>query len=220
MKLQSNKNLCAFALAIVLALVGFSCQSAQTANNQTGNQTAAVQKTINPKTPTEAYKALFEAVKAKDTGKIQQLLSKATAALAANAAKQFNHSLEKQLENGMLETTMTDSLPGIRDERVKDNFGAVEVFNAKKNQWDETSFVFEDGGWRLAVGDLFADTYKSPGKSQAQIAAQAANSAGNNMIKITPNMNGETPASKNSNVKTAEIPIEPRSKKPESKEKQ
>ncbi|MDQ6787454.1 MAG: hypothetical protein M3033_11665 [Acidobacteriota bacterium] len=220
MKFQSSKNLCACAFAVALVFVSFSCQSAQTSSNQTAvNPAAKVQKTINPQTPTEAYQLLFAAVKAKDTGKIQQILSLKSNAMAISAAKQYNHSLEKQLENGMLETTMTDALPDIRDERVKDNFGAIEVFNHKTNQWDDTAFIFEDGGWRLAVGDQFADTYKSPGKSQAQIAAQAANSTGNNMIKITPNMNGgKVPTiSDSTNVKTAQIPIEPRSKTPKEK---
>lgn len=219
MKFQTIKNLCAAVFALALGFVSFSCQATQTANNQAANQSAAdVKKTINPQTPTEAYKMLFEAVKAKDTGKIEQILSKKSMSLAAYAAQTYKHSMEKQLENGMLETTMTDSLPEIRDERIKDNFAGIEVFNNKTNEWKETPFVFEDGGWRLAVGDQFANTYKSPGKGQAEIERQAANSAGNNMIKITPNMNGQT-TDKNSNVKTAEIPIEPRAKQPDGKEK-
>ena len=219
MKFQNGKNLCAGVFAVVLAFVSFSCQNAQTPGNTATANQAAVKKTINPQTPTESYKLLFEAVKAKDTGKIQQLFSMKSTALAISAAKQYNKSLEKQLENAMQETTMADSLPEIRDERVKDNFGAIEVFNQKTNQWDDTVFVFEDGGWRLAIGDQWANTYKSPGKGQAQIQRQAANASGNNMIKITPNMNGAN-MPPNSNVKTAEVPVEPPAKRREgSKEK-
>jgi len=35
----------------------------------------------------------------------------------------------------------------------------------------------ENVGWRLAVGDVFRGTYKSPGKSQSQIEREAANLA-------------------------------------------
>jgi len=214
MKCLSSKNLCALGFAVALAFISFSCQSAQTTGNTATANQVRVQKTINPQTPTDAYKLLFEAVKAKDTGKIQQLFSMKSTALALSAAKQYNKSLEKQLEYAMQETAMADSLPEIRDERVKDNFGAIEVFNQKANQWDDTVFVFEDGGWRLAIGEQWANTYKSPGKGQAQIEREAATASGNNMIKITPNTNGANIPS-NSNVKTAEIPVEPPAKRPE-----
>lgn len=46
------------------------------------------------------------------------------------------------------------------------------------------------GGWKLAIGDIFADTWKSPGKGLAQKEREAANVAGNNMIPLDPNVNG------------------------------
>ncbi|HEX8637269.1 MAG TPA: hypothetical protein VF692_04345, partial [Pyrinomonadaceae bacterium] len=49
--------------------------------------------------------------------------------------------------------------------------------------------------WKLAVGDLFAGTYQSPGKGLAQIQAEASNSMGNNMVTI-PNINGMPGAEK------------------------
>lgn len=218
MKFQSSKNLCALVFVIALVFVSFSCKKSQTSINQTTVEATANQPTIKAPTPTDAYKLLFEAVKAKDTGKIRQLISKNSLALAGYAAQTFKHSMEKQLENGMVETTMTDSLPEIRDERIKDNFGAIEVFNQKANRWEDTAFVFEDGGWRLAVGDQYNGTYQSPGKGQAQTESEASNSM-NNMTPLTTNTNGKFPPAKNSNVKTIEVPLENANKMPDDKKK-
>lgn len=205
------ENTLAFAFIVVLTFVSFACKQAEAPGSQTVN--GANRETIKASSPTEAYKMLFAAVRAKDTDKIRQLMSKNSMALAGSAATQFNHTIEKQLENGMLETTITDTLPEIRDERVKDNYGAVEVYNKKSGRWDETFFVNEDGGWKLAVGDAFNGSYKSPGKGRAQAEAEASNSAGDNMIPGMPiNTNGKPPA--NGNVKTIEVPVEDPTKKP------
>jgi hypothetical protein len=69
--------------------------------------------------------------------------------------------------------------------------GAVEVWNAKDRRWEDLGFVREDGRWKLAFGDQFAGTFKSPGKGRAQKEAEAANAMGNNMIQMDPpaNMN-------------------------------
>jgi len=37
------------------------------------------------------------------------------------------------------------------------------VFNPTENKWEDLPFVLEDGGWKLAVGDVFQDTYRKPG---------------------------------------------------------
>jgi hypothetical protein len=211
MMFQSSKRLVAFVFVVVSAFAGLACQKTDTSANRAAAN-AANRETIKASSPTEAYKMLFAAVRAKDTDKIRQMLSKNSMALAGSAAMQFNHTIEKQLENGMLETTITDTLPEIRDERVRDNYGAVEVYNKKTNRWDETAFVLEDGGWKLAVGDQFKNDYKSPGKGRAQTEAEASNSAGNNMIEMKPNMNGNPPAS--GSVKTVEVPIENPNRKP------
>ncbi len=220
MMFQKAKNTIAFVFVVGLAFAGFACKQAATTGNQpnpAANTTATAE--VSAGSPTEAYKMLFAAVRAKDNQKIKALMSKSTTALAGAAAERFGHSLEKQLENGFLETTITDTLPEMRDERVKDNFGAVEVFNKKSGKWDDTYFINEDGGWKLAVGDLFAGTYKSPGKGQAQTESEASNSVGNNMTEIKPNINGKLPsvndkAPAGGGVKTGEVPLEKPNQKP------
>ncbi|MGI8786495.1 MAG: hypothetical protein ACR2HG_01870 [Pyrinomonadaceae bacterium] len=158
-----------YRIASVFLLVIFVCLNLSCAKQTAQNTAVAAQ------TPTEAYKMLYAAVKAKDTEKIKQLMSKDTLNLAQFNADRQKITLEKSLENGLVAPTLADSLTEIRDERVKDKFGAIEVFNPKDNRWEDLPFILEDGSWKLAVGDLFKGTYQSPGKGQTEIEREASN---------------------------------------------
>ncbi len=117
-------------------------------------------------TPTEAYKRLFAAVKAKDINMIKAQVSKRTIELGNEAAKRYGKPESSMFENGFTATTYEISLPEIRDERIKDNVGAIEVWNAKDNHWEDLPFIIEDGRWKLALGELFAGTLKFPSPSR------------------------------------------------------
>ena len=143
--------------------------------------------------PTEAYKQLYAAVKAKDTEKIKATMSKNTQAFAQMVASRQNSPIEKVFENGFTATTFAETLPEIRDERISGEFGAIEVWNAKEKRWEDLGFVNEDGSWKLAIGEMFGGTFKSPGPGRAIKEQEAANVLSNNMIPVTPanvNMNG------------------------------
>lgn len=147
--------------------------------------------------PTEAYKALYAAVKSKDTEKIKAQMSKKTHEFAQMVAARQNNPIEKVFENGFTATTFAETLPEIRDERVSGEFGAVEVWNAKDKRWEDLGFVYEDGGWKLAIGEMFGGTFKSPGVGRAIKEQEAANALSNNMIPGMPS-NGNA---NNTNVK-------------------
>ncbi len=173
---------------LLTALLAFmlACQPDATGNSSTGDGTKAG-------SPTEAYKDLYAAVKSKDTEKIKAVMSKSTYAFGEMAAGRQNTPIEKVLENGFTATTFAPSLPEIRDERVDGDFGSVEVWNAKDNRWEDLGFVFEDGRWKLAIGEMFGGTFKSPGKGRAVKEQEAANLLSNNMIPANignANMNG------------------------------
>lgn len=147
--------------------------------------------------PTEAYKALYAAVKSKNTERIKGMMSKKTHAFAEMVAARQNQPIEKVYENGFTATTFAESLPEIRDERVSGEFGAVEVRNEKDKRWEDLGFVFEDGGWKLAIGEMFGGTFKSPGIGRAIKEQEAANALSNNLVPAAPtNANAN-----NSNVK-------------------
>ena len=148
-------------------------------------------------TPTEAYKGLYAAVKSKDTQRIKGMMSKKTQEFAGMVSARQNTPIEKVFENGFTATTFSETLPEIRDERVSGEFGAVEVWNGKDKRWEDLGFVYEDGGWKLAIGEMFAGTFKSPGVGRAIKEQEAANAVSNNLIPAAPlNANAN-----NSNVK-------------------
>ena len=178
------RNCRKFIGLLLLAPLFFSCQKQTT---ESGGKAG---------TPTEAYRMLFAAVKAKDIEKIRQMMSKNTLALAEAQSQTQKQTIEKTLENGFLATTLSETMPEIRDERIKDRFGAVEVYNQTEGKWDDTFFINEDGGWKLAVGDILRNTYKFPGKSRSQTEKESSNSFANNTLPSAPdqkaNKNGGT----------------------------
>jgi hypothetical protein len=125
MKFKVFQKIIGLSFVLAFALLSFSCQDAQTSQPQAQVDLGP----INAQTPSDAYKSLYAAVKAKDSARIQQLMSKNTLAFAGLSMEQYKQSLEKAIENGMTSTTFANSLPEIRDERVNGNFGAVEVFS-------------------------------------------------------------------------------------------
>lgn len=209
-----NKIISVFLLSVALLSLSCAKQTAQSSNNSSSNSGDKAQ------TPTEAYKMLFAAVKAKDSGKIRQMMSKSTLGLAEFSGSQQKKSIDQILENGFVAPTLATSLTEIRDERVKDNFGAVEVFNPKDNRWEDLPFVLEDGGWKLAVGDIFQNTYKLPSKGQAQIEREASNTGmpmpANSVANFPPipkgNKSVQAPPSSGGN-KSIEVPKEDKPKK-------
>ena len=154
----------------VVGLIGFACGG--TASN--GSQNSAPQSAAGD-SPTAAYKLLYAAVKSKSTDAIKQEMSKQTLDFATAVAQRQNSPVEKVLENGFTATTFSENVPEIRDERIDGTNGAVEVWNSKESKWEDLPFVKEDNGWKLAVGDLFKGTWKSPGKGRAAKEMEAAN---------------------------------------------
>lgn len=214
MKLKNYRKIFFALLLFALSSVMISCTEAET-KVEPGKAAS----------PTEAYKMLYTAVKSKDTEKIKLMMSKGTAAFADGVSKQQNKPIAEVFTNGFTATTFAETMPEIRDERIRDNYGKVEVYNQKDNRWEDLPFINEDGGWKLAVGDIFAGTFQDPGKSQAQIQADAANV--NKMIPLNPNINGNFsggPASNSrassntaSDVNTAQVKPENKTEKDEKK---
>lgn len=196
-----------FGLILALAALSFSCD--QSSKSQSANQEA-----VKAPTPREAYRLLYEAVKAKDSARIQQMMSKNTMTFAGFATQQQNQSLEKVFENGLTATTFSYTLPEMRDERISGNFGAVEVFNQKDNRWEDLPFVLEDGGWKLAVGDAFKGDYKSPGKGQAQLEMESSGAMGDFANATPSNTNARQPRIKNGELQSIEVPVENTNKTP------
>jgi hypothetical protein len=144
-------------------------------------------------TPTEAYKLLYAAVKSKNTESIKKHLTKQTIEFGAMAAQRNNTPAEKVYENGFTATTFAEKLPTMRDERVEGDMGALEVWNSKDSRWEDLPFIKEDGFWKLAVGELFGGTFKSPGPGLDLREKEAANAQSNSSVEYGSNSNANSP---------------------------
>ncbi|HVE57032.1 MAG TPA: hypothetical protein VNB22_09400 [Pyrinomonadaceae bacterium] len=219
MKFKNSSKIIFTILAAACALIAFACGNS-TANNNgvveklpskdaiTTNSANSIKSTNptpevkpptltdvpvgNAQTPTEAFKMLFAAVKSQDSAKIKSMLSKGSMGLAEMASGQQKKTVEEVIKNGFTETTFGDTYPQTRDERIKGEFGAVEVWNETRKQWDDIPFIKEDGSWKAAFGDAFGGKWKSPGKSQGVIEQENANANNPNLIQKIPagNTNG------------------------------
>ncbi|HMT09049.1 MAG TPA: hypothetical protein PKA82_13670 [Pyrinomonadaceae bacterium] len=125
--------------------------------------------------PTEAYKRLYAAVKSKNTEQIKGTMTQKSLDFAEMVSGKNNTPIEKVFENGFTATTFSEKLPEIRDERIKDGFGSVEVWNAKESRWEDLPFINVDGAWKFAMGELFAGSFVSPGKGRDMKEKEAAN---------------------------------------------
>ena len=184
-------------LLTIIGLLGFACGEGGSENKAEGTATAV------GGSPTDTYKQLYAAVKSKNIDSIKQQLSKPTLDFATAVSQRQNSPVEKVLENGFTATTFSENLPEIRDERVKDTFGAIEVWNSKESKWEDLPFVKEDTGWKLAIGELFKDTWKSPGKGRSLRELEAANAVnGGSQPRVESNSN----TASNSNVVQRIVP--------------
>jgi hypothetical protein len=157
--------------------------------------------------PTEAYKQLYAAVKSKDIEAVKKHLTKKTIEFGAMAAARNNTQPEKIYENGFTSTTFSSELPTIRDERIKENMGAIEVWNSEKNIWEDLPFINEDGAWKLAIGELFSGSFTSPGKGRDEREKEAANVMADPVAPASnTNGNTRTPA-------VTDVPLDPSRKK-------
>lgn len=208
---MNKKIIVTLSLILTFALLAVSCKD-QNARQDNTAQTVDVANVGNAQTPTDAYIMLYTAVKSKQTDAIKKMMSEKTKGFAEGVAGQQKKPVSAVYENGFTATTFAPAMPQMRDERVKDNMGALEVWNEKDKKWEDLPFIKEDDGWKLAIGDIFAGTYEKPAKGQAQIEAEASN-----VNKMIPYGNGNIDFNKmnptvNSNIevkKPMEMPKKP-----------
>ena len=134
--------------------------------------------------PTDAYKKVFAAVTSKDVEAIKKLLTKKSLELGVVQSQRTKKPIEQVYENAFTATTFSETLPSIRDERINGDMGSIEVWNSKESKWEDLPFIKEDGGWKLAIGDLFSGSFVSPGQGRDFLEKQAANAVSNQVITL------------------------------------
>ncbi|MEO5857437.1 MAG: hypothetical protein ABIR33_00665 [Pyrinomonadaceae bacterium] len=169
------------------------------------NAISNVSQTNENDTPTDAYKRLYAAVKAKNTEAIKAEFSKNSIGAAEAQAAKMKVPAEEAYRNGFTATTFAETLPEIRDERVNGTMGAIEVWNAKEKKWEDLPFIREESGWKLAVGDLFAGNWKSPGPGRDAKERAAANAVSGNSGMINAMSNAKLGANFNGPIINANV---------------
>lgn len=189
------KKVLTITISLIFALTIISCNTQQAKDSNLENKSTAPVEVGGAQTPTDAYTMLYNAVKAKQTAAIKKMMSQKTIGFAEGVAGQQKKPVEAVYENGFTATTFSPTMPQMRDERIKDDMGALEVWSEKDKKWEDLPFIKEDDGWKLAIGDIFAGSYKKPAKGQAQIEDEASNT--NKMIPYgNANINSANPAGK------------------------
>lgn len=95
-------------------------------------------------TPTETFKAFYEAAKKKDAAGIRKTLSKGLLSKLEDEAKRSNKPFDEYLVN----VTLPDTLPEMRNEKIEGDRATLEI-KGRGDSWRPTSFVKEDGEWKL-----------------------------------------------------------------------
>ena len=161
----------------------------QPAVNTVANSTVNTAASSYEDSPTGAYMKLYAAVKSKDAEGIKALMTRKSLQFAEMAAGQQHKTADEILQNGFTASTFSPTLPQIRDQRINGNMGAVEVYDAKDSRWDDLPFIREDGQWKLAIGEMFAGTFQSPGEPESQKEREASNAASNTKVPMNTNVN-------------------------------
>src|ERR1043165_8597907 len=95
-------------------------------------------------TPTETFKAFYEAAKKKDAAGIKKTLSKNLLSKLEDEAKKANKPLDERLIN----VSIPDAMPETRNEKIDGDNATLEI-KGRGDTWHPMSFVKEDGEWKL-----------------------------------------------------------------------
>ena len=124
-------------ISLIFVLSIASCNKQQAKDANSGSAPGDPVNVGNAQTPTDAYIMLYTAVKAKQTDAIKKMMSQKTIGFAEGVAGQQKKPVAAVYENGFTATTFAPAMPQMRDERVKENMGALEVWNEKDKKWED-----------------------------------------------------------------------------------
>ena len=96
-------------------------------------------------TPTEGFKAFYEAAKKKDAAALKRTISKAMLTELENQAKKEN----KPFDEFLVSVNVPDAMPEVRNEKIDGDTATLEV-KGRGDNWRSTKFIKEDGEWKLA----------------------------------------------------------------------
>ena len=125
---------------------------------------------LKSSTPTDTFKAFFEASKKKDVPGMKKTLSKGTIDMFESLAKLQKKSLDDMLkEIDKDDKAKDEKMPETRNEKITGDTATLEVKNDKTGKWDTLPFVKEDKEWKIALDKFLEESLKSLGKEMPEI---------------------------------------------------
>ncbi|MDT4966339.1 MAG: hypothetical protein QOJ64_1076 [Acidobacteriota bacterium] len=104
--------------------------------------TAACSK--KSQTPTEGFKAFYEAAKSKDAAALKKTIAKKLLAELEEQAKKAG----KPFDEFLVDVDVPPAFPEVRNEKIDGDKATLEVKGASDN-WRPTKLTKEDGVWKL-----------------------------------------------------------------------
>jgi len=131
---------------------------------------AAACSLLKSPTPTDTFKAFFEASKKKDVPGMKKTLSKGTLNMFETLANLQNKSLDDMLkEIDKDDKNKDEKMPETRNEKIDGDTATLEVKNETTGKWDTLPFVKEDKEWKIALDKFLKETMKGVGKEMPEI---------------------------------------------------
>jgi ketosteroid isomerase-like protein len=113
----------------------------------------ATSSTSSGSTPTDAFEAYYDAIKAKDVNAVKKLFSKSMVTMMEEQAKRSNKAVDDVMAEGLKQASaeVPETMPETRNEKIEGDTATLEVKDDKKDKWETIHFVKEDGEWKLAL---------------------------------------------------------------------
>jgi hypothetical protein len=129
-----------------------STSNAGTTSSPTAKPTATTTTSSGADTPTDAFKAYYNAIKNKDSETVKALFSKSTLKSLEDKAKAMNKSADDIFKDGLESASkeIPAALPETRNEKIDGDHATLEVKDEKKDSWDTINFIKEDGQWKIS----------------------------------------------------------------------
>jgi hypothetical protein len=157
-------------LGLSLAVLVFATACSKNSNNSNANgssssSTSSSSKTSSSSTtgmsPTEVFKAYYDAVVKRDFATVKQYVSQNTLSLMEAEAKQHGKTLDEAMKDSP--GPSQDAMPQLSNEQITGDTATVDM--SAKGQTAKMPFVKENGGWKLALDKFMADAMGKMGSN-------------------------------------------------------
>lgn len=161
---------CALGLSLAVLVFATACSKNSNNSNGSSSSSSASSASGSSKTsssaatgmsPTEVFKAYFDAATKKDFGTAKQYLSKNTLDLMEAGAKQQGKTLDEAIKDSP--GPSQGDMPQLSNEQINGETATVDM--TAQGQTAKMPFVKENGGWKIAMDKFMADAMGKMGNA-------------------------------------------------------